>query len=124
MSVSNVAKGLLTNAFRGVPFSFSNTWYLAAFLSQPDADGLTTGHELAGNGYARVPITLDDYGTYVAISSVVQFPASTGAWSTITHWGLCTAQTGGVVHIWTNGTLNVSAANQVVTINNLSVVFT
>lgn len=55
-----------------------------------------SGTELSGSGYARQSATFNAASSGTADNSaVIEFPAATGSWGTITHFGVFDALTGG-----------------------------
>ena len=55
-----------------------------------------SGTELSGSGYARQSVAFDAASSGTAHNSaVIEFPAATGSWGTITHFGVFDALTGG-----------------------------
>ena len=55
-----------------------------------------SGTELTGNGYARQSIAFDAAASGTTDNtSNVDFPAATGSWGTVSHYGLFDASTGG-----------------------------
>ena len=55
-----------------------------------------SGTELTGNGYARQSIAFDAAASGTTDNtSNVDFPAATGSWGTISHYGLFDASSGG-----------------------------
>jgi hypothetical protein len=70
------------------------------FVSLHTADPLDAGSsEVSGNGYVRQSATFTNSGanpTVAANSAIITFPAATGAWGTITHFGTWSLASGGV----------------------------
>lgn len=55
-----------------------------------------SGTELTGNGYARQSISFGAAASGTASNdAAVEFPAATGSWGTVSHFGLFDASTGG-----------------------------
>ena len=55
-----------------------------------------SGTELTGNGYARVAITFGAAASAVASNNAgVEFPAASGSWGTVSHFGLFDASSSG-----------------------------
>ena len=55
-----------------------------------------SGTELTGNGYARVAATFAAAASGTASSNAaVEFPAATGSWGTVSHFGIFDASTSG-----------------------------
>tara|TARA_E500000318_G_scaffold108657_3_gene119963 strand:+ start:5227 stop:5613 length:387 start_codon:yes stop_codon:yes gene_type:complete len=55
-----------------------------------------SGTELTGNGYARVAATFSAAASGTASSNAaVEFPAATGSWGTVSHFGIFDASTSG-----------------------------
>lgn len=68
-----------------------------------------SGTELSGNGYARQSIAFSAASSGTASNSgAVDFPAATGSWGTVSHFGLFDASTGGNLLI--HGALTASKA--------------
>ncbi len=90
-AASELAKWL----FGGEDIHFGPQLKVALYSSSPSAAG--GGTEISGGGYQRVPVDRDtahfaiDSPTdlsYTFNESVIQFPAATADWGTITHVGL------------------------------------
>ncbi len=55
-----------------------------------------SGTELSGSGYARQSITFNAAASGATDNdAAVEFPAATGSWGTVSHFGLFDASTGG-----------------------------
>lgn len=68
-----------------------------------------SGTELSGSGYARQTIAFNAASNGTADNSgSVDFPAATGSWGTVSHFGLFDASTGGNLLI--HGALTASKA--------------
>ncbi len=68
-----------------------------------------SGTELSGSGYARQTIAFNAASSGTADNSgAVDFPAATGSWGTVSHFGLFDASTGGNLLI--HGALTASKA--------------
>jgi len=68
-----------------------------------------SGTELSGSGYARQAIAFNAASSGTADNSgAVDFPAATGSWGTVSHFGLFDASTGGNLLI--HGALTASKA--------------
>ena len=96
---------LLQEVFNGSAFVAPDTW-VSLYTDDPtDAD---TGTEVSGGSYARVRVyaqaggspdwntaVVDGIGYLVDNSDVITFTEATGAWGTVTHFGIHDAVTGG-----------------------------
>jgi hypothetical protein len=72
-----------------------STVYLALFTSDPTDAGTVTG-EPSGNNYIRKAITFGAAsGRSITQNAQVTYDQAGGAWGTISHWGLMTAETSG-----------------------------
>lgn len=117
-SLSDYAENkLLDHLLKTAAFTVPSNIYVALSTANP----LDTGAGMAepvGNGYARTACNVWDAAASREASntSVVTFPAATGAWGTITHWALFDASTGG--NMLAHGSLSV--ANAVVNGNVVS----
>jgi hypothetical protein len=109
MSASNyLARKFVDLALGGQALSAPATVYFAAFSAPPDDSG--SGTELAGNGYARVPITnnLTNWpaasGALAAAKSngtAIAFPTATANWaSPVVAWGIFDASSSGNLLYW------------------------
>lgn len=92
--------------YNGVSITPPSALYIALYTSDPtDAD---TGTEVSGGGYARAQVNPnggaapafdlavpDGAGMMVANGDDIEFAAATGAWGTVTHFGMKDAATGG-----------------------------
>jgi hypothetical protein len=68
-----------------------------------------SGTELSGSGYARQSIAFGAASSGTASNSgAVDFPAATGSWGTVSHFGIFDASTGGNLLI--HGALTASKA--------------
>ena len=101
---------LIDQLFRGQAYSFPSTLYIGLYTAAPnDAGG---GTEVSGGSYARVSVgaSLANWagtqgaGTTVASTGnsgttsnngAVTFPAPTGNWGQVTHFGIFDAASGG-----------------------------
>lgn len=99
-----VLSWLLAFLFQGqtIPLT-STTLYLSAHTGDP---GGTGANEVTAAGYQRVaisrqvqdwngPTSLTPRGMQVQNAALIQFPAPTADWGTVTHLGLWDAPTGG-----------------------------
>ena len=78
-------------------------WYVALYTAAPSDSG--GGTEVSGNGYVRKAVAFDAASTPGGTTSntgAVSFTASGGAWGTITHIGIFTAETSGNL-LWHGG---------------------
>ena len=103
MAVTTIAKADIINAsIKGIDPSWraGATVYLGLFKADPTVAGSFT-NEANYTGYARVALTkATDFTTVGDTSSntgLVQFPQATGGSSLCTHFGICTALTGGTM---------------------------
>lgn len=105
---------IIDHLFRSRTFAKPAALYVALFTAAPsDAGG---GTEVAGGGYARVNLAPADanwsatQGGVAGNSSgtsgqtgnaaIITYPAPSGAWGTVTHFGIFDALTGGNLLIW------------------------
>lgn len=76
----------------------------ARFVSlHTGAPGDSGVNEVVGGAYARQAATFANTGsnpTVAANTGILQYPTATGAWGTITHFGLWTAASGGTFLGW------------------------
>lgn len=95
-AISNYLENALLNAtLRNTSYTSPAIVYAALFTSDPtDAN---TGTECTGTGYARTAITFAAPSNGVTTNSAAacEFPQATGAWGTITHFGIFDALTTG-----------------------------
>ena len=84
-------------------------YYVALCLREPgvDVDGtaLAAYEPPAGSGYARQLLAVNGTnfatdGQYLVSQVDVPFGSASAAWGLPTHYGLCTALTGGDLYIW------------------------
>lgn len=107
MSFTNTSEVDVLNGLLGA--SNNGTWpdpvFIALSTTAPNEDG-TGFTEPVGNGYARVSVSNDGAGWGAAVSgdpsykpnaATIAFPAATGSWGTITHAGIYTLTSGGVL---------------------------
>ena len=88
--------GLSSKGEAAVLTPLTTTCYVSLHTADP---GDTGGSEISGNGYARQgPTTFANAGsnpTVASNSAIITYPAATGAWGTITHFGTWDALTAG-----------------------------
>ena len=95
MSFSNTYETIILNwTFNASSVTRPTSWYIGLFTSDPgEGQG---GTEVSGNGYARQTATFTVSGNTGTTSNTIEYPASTGAWGTITHIAVYDAETSGV----------------------------
>lgn len=99
MNMSNyLAVALLNGVFRGQPYTFPTTVYVALYTSDPTKND--TGQEVTGGGYARTSVVfgepvLENGKQVIRNSADVVFPVAEADWGTVTHVGIRDAVTGG-----------------------------
>ena len=98
-AMSNYLENALINAtLRNTSYTSPSTVYVALFTSDPTDAG--SGTECSGSAYVRQSAT---FGTpsdgASSISADVEFPQATGAWGTITHFGIFDASSSGNLFI-------------------------
>ncbi|HEX9991367.1 MAG TPA: hypothetical protein VGB14_00425 [Acidimicrobiales bacterium] len=104
--IDTLEQAILDHVLNDGTYTPPANWFVALSTTTPtDAGGNFT--EPSGNGYARVSTAAADWaaatGTAPATKSnanAITFPAATGSWGTITHFGLFAASSGGTVQIW------------------------
>lgn len=100
MSFSNTVETDILNYIKATAPSWAGdvTWYWCAHTADPGEAGTATTSEAAYTSYARVACTrssgLSVSGNTLSNAVLVQFPASTGAGSNITHVSLVTTASG------------------------------
>ncbi len=99
MYATNYLETKFLNVLRGQPFSAPSTCYIGLFMTSPTDDG-SKGIEANYTGYERVAITFDEpeemnSGMGIKNSDNATFAQSTSDSGTVTHIGICDAQTGG-----------------------------
>src|SRR5215216_712658 len=112
--IDALEQALLDHVLNDGTYTPPTNWFVALSTTTPtEAGGNFT--EPVGNAYARVSTAAADWaaatGTTPATKSngnAITFPAATGSWGTVTHFGLFTASSGGTVQIW--GALTTSKA--------------
>jgi hypothetical protein len=101
--------------YNGVAFTPPATAYIALYTTNPtDAD---VGTEVSGGSYARTQVrhngggapefglaVADGAGMMVTNAQDIEFAAATGAWGSVTHFGMKDAATGG--HLLHHGALD------------------
>lgn len=112
---------LIDQIFRGQAAPTTTTLYVGLFTAAPSDTG--GGTEVSGNAYARASVasslanwagtqsagsTVASSGTGGATSNngAISFPTATGAWGTVTHFGIFDALSGGNLLFY--GALTVS----------------
>lgn len=93
--MSNYLENALINAtLRNTSYTSPSTVYVALFTSDPTDAG--SGTECSGGAYARQSATFAAPSDGASsISADVEFPQATGAWGTITHFGIFDASSSG-----------------------------
>jgi|TARA_B100001939_G_scaffold51956_1_gene41214 hypothetical protein len=94
-AMSNYLENALINAtLRNTSYTSPSTVYVALFTSDPTDAG--SGTECSGGAYARQSATFAAPSDGASsISADVEFPQATGAWGTITHFGIFDASSSG-----------------------------
>jgi len=94
-AMSNYLENALINAtLRNTSYTSPSTVYVALFTSDPTDAG--SGTECSGGSYARQSATFGAPSDGASsISADVEFPQATGAWGTITHFGIFDASSSG-----------------------------
>mgnify|MGYP003640743748 FL=1 len=95
MSFSNTYETIILNfAFNASSVTRPTSWYIGLFTSDPgEGQG---GAEVSGYGYARQSATFTVSGNTGTTSNLIEYPAATGAWGTITHIAVYDALSSGV----------------------------
>ena len=94
-AMSNYLENALINAtLRNTSYTSPSTVYVALFTSDPTDAG--SGTECTGGAYVRQSATFAAPSDGASsISADVEFPQATGAWGTITHFGIFDASSSG-----------------------------
>jgi len=95
-AISNYLENALINAtLRNTTYTSPTTVYAGLFTSDPTDAG--SGTEVSGGSYARKAITFaaPSNGVTTNSAAAVEFDQATGAWGTITHFGIFDALTTG-----------------------------
>jgi len=94
MSFSNTYETTILNwTFNASSVTRPTSWYIGLFTSDPgEGQG---GAELSGSAYARQSATFTVSGNTATTSNVIEYPAATGSWGTITHIAVYDAATSG-----------------------------
>ena len=94
-AMSNYLENALINAtLRNTSYTSPSTVYVALFTSDPTDAG--SGTECSGSAYVRQSATFGAPSDGASsISADVEFPQATGAWGTITHFGIFDASSSG-----------------------------
>lgn len=76
--------------------------YLAAYTADPGEAGGPSTNEATYTSYARVAVARNSGGWTVSgnqasNTATVNFPQCTGGTNTLTHWGICSAASGGIL---------------------------
>lgn len=90
---------LLDHVLRNTAYTSPTTVYVGLYTAAPtDAGG---GTEVSGGGYAREAATFGAAsGGSISNSAIVDFGTTTGAWGTVTHFGIFDAETAGNLLYW------------------------
>ena len=98
---------LLDHVLRNAAYTSPSTVYIG--LSTGSFGDDNSGTEISGNGYARQSIAFDAAsGGTTDNTSNVDFPAATGSWGTVSHYGLFDASSSGNLLI--HGSFSASKA--------------
>ena len=94
-AMSNYLENALINAtLRNTSYTSPSTVYVALFTSDPTDAG--SGTECSGGAYVRQSATFGAPSDGASsISADVEFPQATGAWGTLTHFGIFDASSSG-----------------------------
>ena len=85
---------LLDHVLRNAAYTSPSTVYIG--LSTGSFGDDNSGTEISGNGYARQSIAFDAAsGGTTDNTSNVDFPAATGSWGTVSHYGIFDASSSG-----------------------------
>ena len=105
-AMSNYLENALINAtLRNTSYTSPSTVYVALFTSDPTDAG--SGTECSGGAYVRQSATFGAPSDGASsISADVEFPQATGAWGTITHFGIFDASSSG--NLFYHGALTAS----------------
>lgn len=111
---SALEASILDHVLNDGTYTPPTNWFLAFSTTTPtEAAGNFT--EPSGNAYARLSTAAADWAAAVAgdpsvkdNANALTMPTATGSWGTLTHFGLYTLLTVGVLGIW--GALDVSKA--------------
>lgn len=94
--LTNYGKNQVVSHLTSTAATGNATVYLGLFTADPTVAGTMTSECADANGYARTAIAFGAAATRkVTQSAQVTFPAATGAWGTVTHWGITTSATRG-----------------------------
>jgi len=99
----------------GLPGAASaGSFYISLHTADPDENGTQTSSETTYPGYTRIAVARSASGWSITANTfkntaAVQFPASTGGTSTLTHVGIGTAQTGAGKLLWRAAFVNPSS---------------
>lgn len=112
-SLSNFAEDALLNHLCNTAFTPAATLYVALCTADPTDTG--TGASMSevanANAYARTAVTFGAAATRKVIQSgAVTFPQASGAWGTITHWAIVSANTYGTGNMYAYGSFTASFA--------------
>lgn len=107
-ALSNYLENALVNAvLRNTTYTSPATVYVALFTTNPNEDA--SGTEVSGSNYSRMAVTFaaPSNGS-TSNSALITFPTPSGAWGTITHFGIFDAASSGNL-LW-YGALDASIA--------------
>ena len=99
----NLERSLLDHTLAITPMPALSRVYIALCHALSAPTEATTGAEVSGGGYARVPATFARVAsppTVAVNTAAVEFPAATAAWGTLGYFEIWTAQTGGSRQYW------------------------
>ena len=94
MSFSNTYEtNVLTWTFTDGAVTRPTAWYVGLFTDNPgEAQG---GTEVSGGSYVREAVMFTVSGNLATNSAVIEWPAATATWGTITHVAIYDAASGG-----------------------------
>ena len=109
MALTNAQKAAILDAlYGGKALNVPDKLYIGLSTTQPNSDG-SNFTEPTGNAYARVEVDNDsttwedatvDNPSVKKNKIPILFDEATGAWGTITHWGIFDAPEGGNLLDW------------------------
>lgn len=96
MSFSDTFENRVLNwVFTASAVTRPTTWYVALFTAAPGETGGGTEVSTTSTGYARQAISFTVTGDTATNSAVIEFPAATASWGTVTSAAIFDASTGG-----------------------------
>lgn len=103
---TDYGENVIVDAASGQGVSAGSRW-IALYTADPGETGVHTNELAASNGYSRQSVTFGAAsGGQATNTALVEFQASGGAWSTVTHFAVVDSATQGAGNMLGRGTVS------------------